>query len=234
MIKRMVVNGLGLEHFYEDLDGLILGHAEPVVELRGVLRALFGPLPELAGIAAREGHDVLLREVAVDGVAFHDQLVGRQGHGHVHHAEVPLHPCAAVEPQMALFQPFVVLHDFQRAQHGLHAGAVRAVGVGQVAGGVDLVGLDLAQQLDDDVDVLLREQSLLDAARFVERQVEEVGVGVGVQTERAYGGARFGAADGALQIEQRTRFGFALLLGGDDLLDLGVVIISKISCRNRE
>ena len=81
--------------------------------LRGVLRALFGPLPELAGIAAREGHDVLLREVAVDGVAFHNQLVGRQGHGHVHHAEVPLHPGAAVEPQVALLQPLVVLHDFE-------------------------------------------------------------------------------------------------------------------------
>ena len=79
------------------------------------------------------------------------------------------------------------------------------MGVGKVAGGVDLMGLDLAQQLDDDFDVLLRELALLDAARFVERQVEEVGVGVGVQTERAYGGARFGAADGALQIEQRTR-----------------------------
>jgi hypothetical protein len=49
---------------------------------------------------------------------------------------------------VALLQPLVVLHDFEGAEHGLHAGAVRAVGVGKVAGGVDLMGLDLAQQLD--------------------------------------------------------------------------------------
>ena len=153
-------------------------------------------------------------------MAFHNQLVGRQGHGHVHHAEVPLHPGAAVEPQVALLHPVVVLDDFEGAQYGLHAGTVRSVRVGQVAGGVDLVGLHLAQQLDDDVDVLLGELALLDTARLVEREVEEVGVCVGIQAERAYGGAGFGAADRTLQVEQGARFGLALLLAGDDLADL--------------
>ena len=51
-----------------------------------------------------------------------------------------------------------------------------------------------------------------------------MGVRVGVQAERADGGACLGAADGTLEVEQRTRFGFALLLAGDDLLDLGVVV----------
>lgn len=48
------------EHLDEHLDRLVFGHAELVVKLRRVLRTLFGALPELARVAAREGHDVLL------------------------------------------------------------------------------------------------------------------------------------------------------------------------------
>ncbi len=81
---------------------------------------------------------------------------------------------------MALLQPLVVLHDFEGAEHGLHAGAVRAVGVGKVAGGVDLLGFDLPEQVYDDFGVL-SELALFDSARFVERQVQEVGIRVGVQ-----------------------------------------------------
>ena len=44
----------------EDLDGLVFGHAEGVVDLGGVLGALLGPLPELPRVFARERNDILL------------------------------------------------------------------------------------------------------------------------------------------------------------------------------
>ena len=53
---------------------------------------------------------------------------------------------------------------------------MRAVRVGQIAGGVDLVRLHLLQQVDGDLDVLLAERLLPDAAGLVERHVEEVDV----------------------------------------------------------
>ena len=34
-----------LKHFHEDLDGLVFGHAQLVVEAGGILRALLGALP---------------------------------------------------------------------------------------------------------------------------------------------------------------------------------------------
>ena len=67
-----------LTEFQEYFDGLVFRHAQLVIEPGGVLGAFLGPLPELARILARERDDVLLGEVAEDGVALLDDLVGRQ------------------------------------------------------------------------------------------------------------------------------------------------------------
>ena len=89
---------------YEHLYSLVFGHAELVVEAGRSLCTVFGALPELAFVVAGEGNDVFLREVAIDGVTFSDNFIGAEGHCHVYHVELPLLPCAAVEPQTAIFQ----------------------------------------------------------------------------------------------------------------------------------
>ena len=112
-----------------------------------------------------------------------EHLVGREGHSHVHKTEVPLHPCTAVEPQVALLAPVIVVCHLQRLEDSLHTCAVCAMWVGKVARSVDLVGSYLAQEVYDDVYICLCELTLLDTSSLVEWEVEEVCVGVGVESE---------------------------------------------------
>ena len=121
---------------------------------------------------------------------------------------------------MALGAPVVILGDIEGLEDCLHTGAVCAVWVGKVASGVYLVRTHLTEQLDDDVDILRGEGTLLDAARLVKWQVEEVGVGVGVETEGAHRSTRLGTTDGTLDIEEFTRLGLTTLLGSDDIAHL--------------
>ena len=156
-----------------------------IVEFGGVLRAFFGPLPELAGIVSGERNDILLGEVAENGMAFLQQLVRAQRNGHVHTIQFPLHPGTAVEPDIGLLQPglarFFQLPDGLQGRLGTHP--VSAVRVGQVTGHVNLVGFDFQHQLFDDVDICLRAGVLLHAAALIERQVQEVDVRVVIQAE---------------------------------------------------
>ena len=80
---------------------------------------------------------------------------------------------------------------------------MRAVRIGEIAGRVDLVRLNLPQQLDDHRDVFLAERLLLHAARFVERHVQEVQPLVGDAAASA-GRPGFAAADHAFD---RLHFG---------------------------
>ena len=73
--------------------------------LGGSAGAVFGALPELAGILARERDDVFLREVTVDGVTLFNHFVRAERNCHVHTGELPLHPGAAVEPDIAGLGP---------------------------------------------------------------------------------------------------------------------------------
>ena len=175
-----------LVHAYEHLDSLILGHAELVILACGVLCAVLGTLPELTMVLAGEGHDILLREMTEDGVALLDELIGAEGHSHVHHAKVPLLPCTAVEPYVALLGPVIILHHIPGTEYSLDTYAVCAVRVGEVTSRIDLVGLHLAQELHHDVDVGLAKLALLDATRLIEGEVEKVGIGLVVKTEGAY------------------------------------------------
>ena len=116
-------------------------------------------------------------------MALLDELVGAEGYGHVDHAEIPLLPCSAVEPYVALLCPIIVLHHIPCAEHRLDAHAVCAVWVCEVSGGIDLMGFHLAEELHHDVDIGIAELALLDATGLIERQVEEVGVGLVVEAE---------------------------------------------------
>ena len=55
--------------------------------------------------------------------------------------------------------------------------------VGEVTGCIDLMGLDVAEELYDNLDVGFAEFTLLDASGLVEREVEEVGVGLVIEPE---------------------------------------------------
>ena len=92
--------------------------------------------------------------------------------------------------------------------------------VGKVAGHKDHVGLQLVQQGLDDVDIGLRARKFLDAAGLIERQIQEVGMGLVVKTERTDGALRLRTADSGLDVQQFARLRFARDLRGHELLHL--------------
>ncbi len=144
---------------------------------------------------------------------------GRDGHGHLDLLGLPLLPRAAVEPDFAVVVPRLALHAVDGLEDGAEADAVRAVRVGQVAGGVDLVRLDLLQQVHDDLDVLLAERLLAHAAGLVERHVQEVQLLIR-NAAVAAGGAGFAAADQALDLLHLFGVDLAGLLLLEEVLDV--------------
>ena len=84
---------------------------------------------------------------------------------------------------MAFLEPSFVLELVDGFKNGLRADSVCAVGVGKVTGKVNLVRLNLLKQILDYVDVGLCALPFLDASGFIERKVQEVGVGRVVKTE---------------------------------------------------
>ena len=104
-------------------------------------------------------------------------------------------------------------------EHGVQAHAVRAVRIGQIAGRVNLVRLDLPQQVDGHRDVFFAERLLLHAARFVERHVHEVQPLVG-HAAAAARRPRFAAADHALDRLHLGAVDLAGLLVAQELFDV--------------
>ena len=84
---------------------------------------------------------------------------------------------------MAFLKPFFVLELIQGLKNSLRTYAVCSMRVSKVACKIDLVRLHLLEKRNDDVDVGLGTFALLDSARLIERKVEEVGVGLVVETE---------------------------------------------------
>ncbi len=140
------------------------------------LGAVLGALPELAGILSGEGHYVLLGQMPVDGVALLYHLVRAERNSHVHTGEFPFHPCAAIEPDVAVRNPCSTffLELLEGLQGGLGAHAVRAVRVCKVPGHVDLVRLDAVHQGLDDIHIRLTAGELAYAAALIEGQVQEM------------------------------------------------------------
>ena len=216
---------------HEALDGLILGQAQLVVELSGGAVAVLGPLPELARVVgAGEQRRVLLALVLEDGDALAGHLIRRERNGHLDLIRVPLGPGAAVQPHVAVLQPGAVLEPLQGLEDRRQAHAVRAVRVGEVAGGVDLVGLDALQQIHGDADVLFSERLLLHPAGLVERQVHEVDV-LRLHAAVAGAGAGLGPADQRLDLLQFGGVHLPWLLGGHEL---GHVVLNPLDLLGRE
>ena len=76
--------------------------------------------------------------------------------------------CLAPEQRLpfseGLFDRVFMLHALARLQNSGQAGAMCAVRVGQIACCIDLMGFELLEQVDDHLDVVIRQCLLLDAA----------------------------------------------------------------------
>ena len=107
------------------------------------LGPLLGTLPELTRIVSREWNDVLLAEVTEDSMTLAYDLSRAQRNCHVHAGNLPLHPSAAIEPDVAGIYPLrtFFLKLLEGLEGGLGTDAVGSVRVGKVAGHVDLVRL---------------------------------------------------------------------------------------------
>ena len=153
--------------------------------------------------------------MTVDGMAFLDQLVRAKRDCHVNPAELPLHPGAPVEPYVALLHPFLSLELPDGLKHGFGTNPVRSVRIRKISCEIYLMRSDFLEKVDDDIHILLCTDTFLDASCLVERKVEEVGVGVLVESERTDCSSCLGSADGCLDVEKRSRLRLSRLLGSD-------------------
>ena len=83
---------------------------------------------------------------------------------------------------MTLLCPRLVLDLFKGTQNGLDADTVCAVGVGKVAGSVNLVRFDFTHKCLYNLDIVVAQLSLLYTAGLIEREVEEMGIRAVIET----------------------------------------------------
>ena len=119
----------------------------------------------------------------VDGVPFHYQFIRAQRNGHVNLAELPFHPGASVQPYVAFLEPGFIFELVKGFEYRFRADTVRAVRVGKVSCHIYLVRFHFLEKPDDDVYVFLGPFPFLYSAGLIERKVEEMGVGVRIQSE---------------------------------------------------
>ena len=153
--------------------------------------------------------------MTVDGVTLHYEFIRAERHGHIHLAELPLHPRTPVQPHMAFLEPRLVPQLFQRLQYGLRTYPVSAVRVGEIPGHIYLMRPYLLQKGYYDIYVLLCPLAFLYTACLIERKIEEVGIGVRIQPERTDCRPCLRPADRALYVQQLPRLRFPTALGSD-------------------
>src|SRR5439155_20997993 len=98
-----------------------------------------GALPELALVGAGEHGAVFLRLVAEDRLALAPDFAGAERHRHLDRLRLPFLPGAAVQPDLAIGEPRLVPETLECAVDRRQAHAVRAVGIGEIAGRINLV-----------------------------------------------------------------------------------------------
>ena len=108
-----------------------------------------------------------------------------------------------------------------------------AVRVGEIARRVDLVGLHAFEEFAGDADVLFADGLLLDAAGFVEGQVEEVDV-LFLDAAVASAGVGLGAADEPLDLLEFGAVGVAGVLAGQERLDVLLELVGELLAELRE
>ena len=134
-----------------------------MIQLGGSVVAVFGALPEETLVVAEERCALHLRRVLEDAVALGAKLLRRHRHTHLDVLDFPLSPCAAIHPDAAVVEPLgaCLLLEVDGSHHGVGTLAVSAVRVGEVAGYVYLVRLNLLEQFANDLNVSLAHRQLL-------------------------------------------------------------------------
>ena len=112
-----------------------------------------------------------------------DNLFWAERNCHIYLSELPLHPSAAVEPYMALFEPLCALELIDSLENGLSTNSVSTMRVSKVTCKIDLMRLNLTEKLRNDVDICLCALALLDTSCLIERKVKEVAVCSVIETE---------------------------------------------------
>src|SRR5690606_3305012 len=83
----------------KSVHGSIVGQAKLVVQSRGFLVPVLGPLPKLPTVRTLEDHPILLALVFEDPIPFFTHLIGTHGDGHFNVVDGPFLPSAPVQPQ---------------------------------------------------------------------------------------------------------------------------------------
>ena len=84
---------------------------------------------------------------------------------------------------MTFIKPCLSLELVQCLKNGLCTYTMRAMRVCEVTGKINLMRLHLLKKLYDDIDVSLSTFPFLYSASLIERQIEEMCIGLIVQTE---------------------------------------------------
>ena len=156
-----------------------------------------------------------------DGMTLLHDLVRAERNCHIHAADFPLHPGSPVEPYVGVLKPGLAffLKLLNGLQCSLSADTVGSVWVSQVSCHEHLIRTQSLEQILDDVKVNLCTRHLLHAARLIERQVEEVDIGIVIEAERTVCPAGLAAADCALDCEKFLRLRLTGYLGVNYCLD---------------
>src|SRR5262245_303685 len=209
-------NAISFPPLHEAFQRIKLRQPELIIDFRGVAVAVFGALPEFAAIRAAGKHGpVLLRLMAEDRLLLALQVAGTQGHDALDLVRLPFLPGAAVEPDLKLLPLATRLAD--GVEDGVGADAVRAVRVGQLAGNVDLRGLEALQEADNVLNVLRMDRRFGDGAGAIKAQVHEFEL-LGRDAARKGAGAGLGLADQLLDVEQVVDVGLAGFLALEEML----------------
>ncbi len=102
-------------------------------------------------------------------------------------------PGPAIQPQPAILHPGALLQLPEGAKNSIQTNPVRTVRIGQIAGGIYLVGFHFFHQFHDDAHVVFTDGLFAGASGFVKRHVQKVNVVVG-QAAEACPGASFSSA----------------------------------------
>src|SRR5262245_54817363 len=154
-------------------EGVVFGQAEAVVAVGGAGIAVFGTLPEFAGVAAGKESFVFLALMHEDSFALFQQVARRKGDGDFDFVQGIFLPRAAIEED---FWPIAVSRFvlLDRSKDGLGTDAVRAVRIGEIAGDIDLLRIELFEQVANDADILGGNWLFGDGAGAIKGQVEEM------------------------------------------------------------
>src|SRR5882762_771289 len=132
----------------------VLSETKLIIQLRRCMIPVFRAHPEFAFVATGEQGTVFLRLVFEDGLPFTHELIGTERYCHLDLIDIPLLPCTAIQPHIAVLHPWLVFKYFERAKDSIETNTVCSMRIRKIAGSVDLVRLHFFNEINNDIDIL--------------------------------------------------------------------------------